>query len=356
MKHRTTAPLPHDLRIDRREFLLALGGGLPLLAQGCDDAESVHLRGAEIDPEAQRDVAPPQLAGAASLSIQVLRTLSIQSKSVGSDDRLCSIPKSFDEVVAVGDQVRIIRNDSEYALYTVGELRNADDPDQVRVGLQGRLRLGTSKAFSGTLRIPVVAEGLTDAQAEAANEFVERLVDDGSNTRLIVFAPHGGAIELYTDLQAEHVRASLAGLGTSAWICKGWKAGGGAHERWHITSTAISPRSFPQLATIASRGFAHAVSFHGMSTGGGVLIGGNAPLELKLQIRHAIAAALDDSKISVTVAAAMDHYDGDSPDNIVNWMTVGGTGGVQIEQDIDVRTDYWQQVADAVVGVYQQLL
>ena len=61
---------------------------------------------------------------------------------------------------------------------------------------------------------------------------------------LVVLAPHGGDIEPHTDDQAELVAAAT---GCSSWRCKGWRPGGGAHERWHITSTDIDPGSFPLL-------------------------------------------------------------------------------------------------------------
>ncbi len=358
MKRSSKPRSPADVEMGRREFLLALGGGLPLLAQSCGEPEPTHLRDAELaagEPLIEPLPILPQTVPAevASLSIEVIRSL--DNTPVAEDEWLCSVPKSFSGVIAVGDQVRITRKSSQRALYTVAELRKADNPDDVRLCLAGRLRLGTSETFSGTLRIPVVAEGLTDAEAMEKNEFVERLVDDGHNTGLIVLAPHGGAIEANTDRQAVRVRTKLAQFEPSSWICKGWKAGGGAYERWHVTSTAISPRSFPRLATIANRGFAHAVSFHGMKSGG-VLIGGNAPLVLKKKLRQAIIAAIEDPDVSVAVATAMDQYNGDSPDNIVNWLTEDGEGGIQIEQDMYVRIEYWREIADAVVSVFQQML
>jgi phage replication-related protein YjqB (UPF0714/DUF867 family) len=129
------------------------------------------------------------------------------------------------------------------------------------MGQDARKRLGTSNPFAGMLVKPAVASGLTDAQAEVANEFVERLVDDGNNHGLVVTAPHAGTIEFNTHLQAE---AATAALQCSSWICKGWKAGGGCYDAWHITSTQLSPRSFRGSGHRQSRP-AYAVSFHGMS-------------------------------------------------------------------------------------------
>jgi phage replication-related protein YjqB (UPF0714/DUF867 family) len=198
----------------------------------------------------------------------------------------------------------------------------------------------------------VVASGLTDEEAEAANEFVERLVDDDNNLGLVVIAPHGGIIEVNTDRQAEAVTAAL---NCSSWICKGWKAGGGGYDRWHITSTKISPRSFPGLGLIASRGFAYSVAFHGMSSGG-VLIGGAAPQELKEMVQAAILDELSDPDIDVVIAEPGDDNSGMSEENVTNWLTGDGFGGIQLEQSPAVRNGHWQEVADAVISVYSQLI
>lgn len=326
--------------LDRRDFLLALGAGVPLLAQGCSDVESSEFRAGELEL-----IAP---LAESNTPIQVESAL--MSQTFIADEQGCSVPKSL--AIAVGDQVRVRRSPDEYALYTVEQKRKQDNPNSVRMGLDARLRLGTANEFAGTLVVPVVAQGLTDAQAQAASEFVERLVDDGSNTGLIVLAPHGGTIEFNTDLQAE---AMTAALDCSSWICKGWKAGGGSFERWHISSNKLSPHSFPGLAQIANRGFAYAVSFHGMATGG-IVIGGTAPVELRQLIRSAILDALDDPAVSVTLPSPFDSFDGDLPTNVVNWLTLGGSGGIQIEQDRDVRADYWQEVVAAVIGVFSQLI
>ena len=75
--------------------------------------------------------------------------------------------------------------------------------------LQARLELLDTNPFRGKVNSQVVATGLTDAQAEIYSEFVERLSDDGYNSKLIVIAPHGGYIEKHTDKQAERVYEEL---------------------------------------------------------------------------------------------------------------------------------------------------
>lgn len=346
----------------RRDFLRSLGAALPLpaLTAACSEFEeplSARTQASLADGPAGEELEiglAPQ-AGKPSKDIAVEVHKALLEQALIRDEQRCSLPAKLANHVELGAQVRVIRNAQEYALYTVDELRSEDNPDKARLGLDGRLRLGTTEPFPASVRTVAVAEDLSDAEAEAQSEFVERLVDDGSNTGLIVLAPHGGAIEIHTDAQAEQVQASLAGLDASSWLCKGWRQGGGAYERWHVTSTAIHPASFPKLAEIAGRGFAYAVAFHGMSAGG-VLIGGGGPLSLKQALRQAIAAAIDDSALAVDIADATDVYNGDSPDNLVNWLTLGGLGGIQIEQSREARVLHGAAIAEAVAGVYAGLL
>jgi phage replication-related protein YjqB (UPF0714/DUF867 family) len=314
----------------RREFLFALGAGIPLSAQDCDDAQSIGFRAGSI------------------AEVEVKQALN--SQSFVTHARSCSVPMSLP--VAVGDQIRLTRSSSEYALYTVAQKLAPDEPNRVRMGQAARSRLGTIEEFPARLSLEILAQGLTDAEAQAASEFVERLVDDGKNVGLVVIAPHGGAIELNTDLQAEVVTDAL---GCSSWICKGWRVDGSAYERWHINSSKLSPNSFPGLGQIADRGFAHCVSFHGMGSGD-VLIGGAAPVELRKWMQTAILAALSDPTITVDLVGPGEKYAGDSSENVNNWLTEGGFGGVQIEQGPDVRLEHWEEVAKAVIGVFAQLI
>lgn len=336
-------------RFARRDFLLALGAAVPIVAQGC--GTETEFEDFRYGPNGNYGFAPPPPPPPAvtNAAVNVIETL--QNQNFKNDDRACSIPKSLAGIL-IGDQVRIVRSDDEYALYTVAGRQIADNPDIVRMGTQARQRLGTNNPFAGMLVKPVVASGLTDAEAEDASEFVERLVDDGNNSGLVVIAPHGGSIEANSDRQAEVVTAALD---CSSWICKGWKAGGGGYERWHITTTQTSPRSFPGLGVIANRGFAYCVAFHGMSAGG-VLIGGAAPHELKQIVKTAILAELSDPNIDVVLADPNGSNSGASSKNVVNWLTADGLGGIQIEQSPAVRNGHWQEVANGVIHAYSQLI
>ena len=115
--------------------------------------------------------------------------------------------------LSLGQQVRILRptaNGTKLALYTIKDVHDDDSEITIFVGyryqndLQERLGLSSPEdQFKGKIDDQVIAEGLTDAEAETYSEFIEHLCDDGQNSRLIVLAPHGGNIEKYTDEQAE---------------------------------------------------------------------------------------------------------------------------------------------------------
>src|SRR5438128_6619861 len=257
-----------------------------------------------------------------------------------------------------GHQVRTKRKHSEYALYRGSQVRKERPDNIVRMGSAGRERLGTSDEFVGSLDAQAPQPTFDDAEAEANNEFVERLEDNGTHTGLVVIAPHGGDIEPHTDQQVERVASRLAAKGVSLWRCKGFK-GEAAFARWHITSTDIHEASFPRLSSIISRGFTHAVAFHGFDDPEipfGILIGGAAPYPYKQDIETAIKGAITGSDLTVHIASPDEKFGGDSLQNIVNRLTAGGANGIQIEQSPRARSSHWQDIADAVANVYSAKL
>lgn len=286
-----------------------------------------------------------------SFSIPVAVSTSLGSQSL--DKWECSVSSAIGAKFPVGSQFRVRRSSSEFAAYTVREIRSQDSSNAVRMSSSARKRLGTSNTFSATLHPVTATTTLSDSQAKSASEFTEWLGDSNSNQGLVAIAPHGGAIEINTNLQAVRVGELLAGVST--WCCNGWKSGGGTYDRWHITSTVISPKSFPGLAAIAERKFAYSVSFHGMSASG-ILIGGAGPLELKQQLRDAIKAAFGSTSVSISIASKGDKLSGTSSKNVTNWLTAGGAGGIQLEQSYEVRTKHWATVASAVAKVYAGLI
>jgi len=257
----------------------------------------------------------------------------------------------------LGHQVRIKRNEDEYGIYTVSEVRHENEDNVVRMGKGGRERLGTSNEFEGTLDAQVSHATLADTEAKCNGEFVERLDDDGMHTALIIIAPHGGDIEAHTDQQAERVATQLGGKGVSSWRCKGWHPRG-AFAHWHITSTDIHEASFPLLNSVISRGFRYAVAFHGFDDPEipyDILVGGRAPDALKEELKCAIEDVVG-SDFTVHITNPEDHFGGDHERNIVNRLTAGGANGVQIEQKNGPREKYWRRIADAVANVFDSTL
>jgi co-chaperonin GroES (HSP10)/phage replication-related protein YjqB (UPF0714/DUF867 family) len=256
---------------------------------------------------------------------------------------------------ALGHQVRIKRNDTEYGLYTVSRASQESPDNIVRMGETGRKRLGASDEFAAILDSQVAHPAYDDAAAKAKSEFVERLEDNG--TGLVAIAPHGGDIEPHTDQQAEHVASRLVAKAASLWLCKGWwNRQGDPFDHWHITSTEIHEASFPRLNSIISRGFTYAVAFHGFHKPE-ILIGGGCAVdslkqEIKTEIEHRIAG----SGICVRIASPNERYGGDSTQNIVNRLTADRESGIQIEQSPQARSSHWQCIADAVADVYDRKL
>jgi phage replication-related protein YjqB (UPF0714/DUF867 family) len=269
-----------------------------------------------------------------------------------------------------GQQVRIERYAADeitlldLALYTVIDVHN-QEADIVFVGYRGpestyhdlrdRLGLSTTHPFICKINSEVPISDLTGIEAEENSEFVERLMDNGHHRDLIVIAPHGGNIEIHTDEQAERVAQQLLWKNVSSWVCKGFKQGGGAYDRWHITSTDISEESFPKLKTVMGRHFQYAMAFHGWGHDS-ICIGGSAPTDLKYQIKGAVESATFGS--GIVVASDEDggcpgDFNGNDPRNIVNRLA---TYGIQVEQSIQARTDYGIQIANAVAGVLGQTI
>jgi phage replication-related protein YjqB (UPF0714/DUF867 family) len=262
-------------------------------------------------------------------------------------------------------QVRIERptaSGTTLALYTIINTHE-EEPNDVYIDyknpndLEDRLDFDLSNnigEFPGNLNAQVTAADLTVSQARCNNEFIEQLDDNGHHRGLIVIAPHGGDIEPYTDEQAEHVGKQLSSECVSVWVCKGFKRGGGAFDRWHITSTDISEESFPKLKTVFGRRFEYAIAFHGYSKDNqdpdSICIGGCMPDPLKKEIKKAIVYAVSGSGIIVATdgPGCPDNFNGNNLNNIVNRL---GTIGIQIEQSEEARKCYGIQIADAVANV-----
>ena len=232
------------------------------------------------------------------------------------------------------------------------------DPDRcalftvIAIGTgRGRIELGPAAFDRWQDRIAVgVADPLDAVVSRTILDpvrFTEQLTPN-TGAALVVIAPHGGLIEEHTDAQAEQVAAAVrgAGRGVASWVCRGQGFDGvGAAVRWHITSTDICERSFPQLRTIMGRRFDRAVAFHGFAGVAGreeVLIGGRGSSALK----DAIKLEIETRAPGIAVTLGDPQLGGNSIHNIVNRLAT--TDCIQIEQSWAARDRHRQAIADAV--------
>jgi phage replication-related protein YjqB (UPF0714/DUF867 family) len=246
--------------------------------------------------------------------------------------------------VGVGQQVRLSPADGRAAVFTVSSGDCDIEDVVVSPGGAGRLRGGSDE---GPNRVTVTSEVVNPTcsveTAVAEGGFVERVVDRDSDSGgdLVACAPHGGHVEVGTDHQARRLGERLD---ASVWYCAGFSPGGGAYDRWHVTSTAVDERSFPGLGRLRGRdrGFDRAVAFHGWSREG-VGVGGGAPAALRRAVADAVEEVLDEPVSLVEDGP----YAGAHPENVVNRLS---DAGVQLEQSMPVRTDRGGAVADAVAN------
>lgn len=268
-----------------------------------------------------------------------------------------------------GEQVRIefpTENATLGAIFTVSQPPFLSDVERVILGKRivnlNNCQL-SGNACKGKVRSQIMIEGLDEheEQAKDMGELIEKLNHDVQNHKLVVIAPHGGNIEPGTALEAEYVANHFSRDRVSLWLCKGFssKSNGQSNkdalERWHITSTKISEKSFPKLNTIIGNNptFDYSIAFHGW-TENSICVGGNPDNpdhDLKCDIKHEIKKALMEahSDIQVYMSPCPEgNFNGDKPENIVNRL---GTNSIQIEQCREARDNFHDVIAHAVVNV-----
>lgn len=255
--------------------------------------------------------------------------------------------------VAAGEQVRVAvdrpSTDVQYRekLFTVVDVTDAA-AETVGVEEPALSEIGASDGADGSV-LARAPHHTFDARerANASDEYVEQVLnrDRSVAAGTAVLAPHGGFVEYNTGRQARHAAQSYDLVG---WACYGFNEGGGAYDRWHVTSTELDPASFPALGTIADVGFDRALAFHGTSSGA-VLVGGlaeDARDRVASKLRSAFTSAGSDVPVTVTTEGEQAAQDSD---NLVNWITADGSSGVQIEQPFRIREDHHLLTAETAV-------
>ena len=261
----------------------------------------------------------------------------------------------------VDEQVRIEFHTAKgtiSAIYTVSVFHN-DDADLVLLGRKIKNQLQNCQLSNNECRGEVISQIMIedhddDKEAEKRGELIEHLNHDGQNHKLVVIAPHGGEIEKWTDNEAEYVGNHFSSELVSLWVCKGFssKDDDDAFERWHITATDISEKSFPGLNTIFGPKFEYSIAFHGWDEDF-ICVGGNTASakdgligEIKDAIKNALIAR--GCNIDVKDSDCPEGFNGNNPKNIVNRL---GIKGIQIEQCMEARKKYHDDIAQAVADV-----
>lgn len=347
----------------RRSVLGAVGGtvaglGVAIPGVGARRDESAHGGESDADerPIGEDDGEPTEpeemetdRQGAESVS--VIEALEVQETLLDSG-RYCAVDDATLDAIdrEVGDQLRVRRADAEneYAVYTVSERLENDEAGTVRMGADGRDRLGTDDTFDASANPTVPRPDLTEDGARASDEFVERLEDGGD--RVAVLTPHGGDISPETDAQGDTVAERVSG--TVHWGCKGWFAERGAFERWFVSPQDISPASFPELDRIVDRQFEYSVSFRGLESDG-IDVVGDEDGEFTEDVADAIESAVgDDVDVSTRDLAGGSDAPYDD-DQLTTRMTAEGGNSVWLGQSRDARENHGEEIADAVADVLE---
>ena len=138
----------------------------------------------------------------------------------------------------------------------------------------------------------LVRTDLSTEEAQEHDEYVEE--------------SHGGDVQPGTTAQADRVDgvdADVSRWGTRGYLDKGTNA----FVSWHIPSYSMSRASYPQFDEVSEHEHDYAVSFNGTCTRN-VEIGGQAPHDLRIEIREAINAALTDAGADVRAELGTDTF------------------------------------------------
>src|SRR6266545_2720695 len=131
----------------------------------------------------------------ASYDATVNRAFNAQGTLINKGEHCSADPEKLANIDrAQGHQIRVKRNENEYALYTVSETRQETPDTIVRMAREGRVRLTPDASeipgeFAAIVDSQVPHPTYTDDQAECNSEFVERLTDNGTHTGLVAIAP-----------------------------------------------------------------------------------------------------------------------------------------------------------------------
>ena len=255
--------------------------------------------------------------------------LSVEQASLseaGYDALGVTVPDDFGRP---GADIQLLLSVAEsFALVTIAAVHHGPDAS-IALADPNRLVSGAP--------LPPMVQATTNVFA--GGHIREEVAGSGS---VAVIAPHGGGIELQTNVQAG-ILAADPRLQVDSWVCRG--KGSRQFRRLHITSDDLSEQSFPGFRALLERPHQVAVSFHGFDVATAprsnqavdVIVGGQLDLDRRDDIAAHIRRALptDPAFEIFVVTACSDPHAGLSPKNAVNRLCPGG--GLQIEQSLRLR-------------------
>ncbi|MFB6161091.1 MAG: poly-gamma-glutamate hydrolase family protein [Haloferacaceae archaeon] len=278
-------------------------------------------------------------------------TSALDDRSIYSEKR-CFLSTRLlrDRGLRVGDQVRLRHADDpdRYANFTVTTALSPLSPT-VWLSDGGQRRLGDEAPFRVRVSSRAVRSRLSPAQANARTEITERTAN-ARDGRVAVTTPHGGEIEPRVSRQVRTCgeRLRTAGVPAARYAALGYgDAVMGAFDRWHVTSTDVSPRSYPEFGRLLERSYDFAVAFHGLADDR-LVVGGLAPRRVKATLKRRLEGTVD---VPVRVAEEVPdaRTGGRSPANFVNRIAPGRS--LQLEQPLAVRRRSGDAVARTVAEV-----
>jgi phage replication-related protein YjqB (UPF0714/DUF867 family) len=300
--------------------------------------------------------------------------LGFESEAQSDEETFTYLAASSDVLDAVGrtagEQVRIKREDDEYAVYTIS--REVSDNNGAVLGNElARARLDLNNGDwqdigDGRLICPrpqedvpindddevdvevdpmVVNPSVTVEEAQEQSEYVEVVNSVSSNA--IVLSPHGGDVQPHTGEQADAVVDELEG-DVAHWGTRGYRNGGGAFIRWYVPSYNMSVASYPGLADVSENEYEYAIAFHG-TCDPEIQVGGKAPQSFREEVRNAINEVLEGTEYNAVLGT--DEYRVDGDETLANRLAT--RCGIWIGQDEDSREQYGTEIAMAVADVLE---
>lgn len=115
----------------------------------------------------------------AEIIVNVDIALSATMPELLTNDTYCWVDNSITSSLSlnVGDQIRIKRSATQYALYTITNAHDDTGTNKVRMGSAARSRLGTTSTFFATGSDSIFHPTYNEEEAESNSEYIEQTLD-----------------------------------------------------------------------------------------------------------------------------------------------------------------------------------